>query len=76
MKSQITTSYRAVRLPSSRSGNPHYSLQTFDGVEIGKTRTDSHIAYEVPNHSECGECVLSLHTTKRGSVYVDDIKKA
>jgi hypothetical protein len=76
MKSQITTSYRAVRLPSSRNCNPRYSLETLEGVEIGKTRVDSSIAYgAVPKYSERGECVLSLHTTKRGNVYVDGVKK-
>tara|TARA_R110002012_G_scaffold153574_1_gene313703 strand:+ start:227 stop:472 length:246 start_codon:yes stop_codon:yes gene_type:complete len=70
-KTQITTAYQAIRLPSSRNGNPRYQLETLDGNFIGKTGVDSGIAYgEVPNNSQRGECRITLHTTKRGNVYV------
>ena len=76
MKTQIKATYRTVRLPNSRSGNPRYKLETLEGEAIGMTRVDSSIAYgEVPNNSERGECLIKLSTTNRGTVYVESVEK-
>ena len=76
MKTQIKATYRAVRLPNSRNGNPRYKLETIEGEAIGVTRADSSIAYgEVPNNVERGASLIQLSTTKRGTVYVESVEK-
>ena len=76
MKHECITEYKTCRLPSSINGNPRYELITLDDLIIGKTRTDSCIAYgPVPNNAESGECRIVVHETPTGRRYVESVDK-
>ena len=76
MKHESITEYKTRRLPSSINGNPRYELITLDDLIIGKTRTDSCIAYgPVPNNAESGECRIVVHETPTGRRYVESVEK-
>ena len=76
MKTTHTTAYTTRRLNSSVNGNPRYELFTPEGYYIGKTRSDSSIAYgPVPNNEGRGECTITVHETPTGRRYIDSVEK-
>jgi len=76
MKTKINTEYTTRRLKSSINGNPRYELRTPEGLIIGRTRSDSWLAYgAVPNHEGCGVCRITIHETPSGRRYVEGVEK-